>query len=326
VNKLCEPYLSRNQIKEAIAKIFSKKESISAKNVHSYLQENVKKRYCIIIDDAHLLNKEEFEIVERVLSVPKCSVILAGKEVKKSAKDEIGIELKKLDFAGARAMLKNRIESVDGTDIWPFSDKLVKDIFSLADYNPKRILSLCNEKSKELAIEVKQGKIQKPEHHLFNLEHEYEFKNEDVEHPKVQKKDDGFVIKLHITDDEETPAVKSAPKATDVQESNTSSKDEMPEKIEKMGNDEETESAGPKKNKKGMKEETKKEEKTEKKKEEGKTDKKKEEEKTEKKKEEETFEPIIINLGYDEKPKKAEAKPKSEPISIPDVKPVKKKK
>ncbi|MFH1915778.1 MAG: AAA family ATPase [Nanoarchaeota archaeon] len=277
INKLCEPYIQRNKMKTAFASIFRKAQKITSKTIGAYLKEGLKdKRLVIIIDDAHLLTKEQSDILESIIGMPKVSLILAGNFPSKTkhkplGKDELGLEIKKIDYASGREMLKKRIEYVDGTDIWPFTDKLLKDIFGLGDYNPKKILTLCQEKAKELAIEVKMGKIKKPEKRLFSIEHEITIADKKAEHPHVeQKKKDGLVFKFTVKDDES---------------------EEKNETVD-LRKEEERQTEEPEK--KDSKENRKKEE----------------------KKDEKLDQPIIIDLGYDKPKDTSEEKKKSEQIEI----------
>jgi hypothetical protein len=306
IQNICSPFKN----KHSLAKLFKKEEKITKKNVSEYILKNSEhKHFLIIIDDANLLSKEDIETLEQLKQVPKVQIILAGKSfdkmnLKSFEKDNLGIDIKKMDFPSGRDMLKRRIESVGGSDIWPFSDKIIKDIFGLGDYNPKKILTLCQERAKELAIEVKQGKIKPPEHRLIKIEHEeHEISYEDhpIEHPPVEKKrkDDGFVVKFTFKDDEEKKSMDAMAVPDETEE------------IEKTKEEE----------KKSAEKKTAKEQKEEKPSKKEKTPEEKIPEKEEKKKEESI---IDINLGYEEKPKK-EAKPRKMEAFDIDIRPKKKK-
>lgn len=295
LHAICTPFYKKNKLKDGFRKIFKKEEKITRKNVSSYITKNMTgKHFLIIIDDSHLLSKEDLEVLEAVHQIPHLQVILSGKsseKLKGFEKDSIGIDLRKMDFASGREMLKKRIEQVGGTDIWPFTDKILKDMFGLADYMPKKILTLCAERAKELAIDVKRGKIKRPDHRFIKFEHEdhnYSYEEHAVEHQTVEKKhkNDGFVVKFTFKDDEET-----APKT------------------------EHEEMAAP----------PKKEEQENKEAKEEKTEPKKTEKKTQETKEDKKDDGIIdIDLGYEEKPKKETKPRKMEAFDI-DIRPKKKK-
>jgi hypothetical protein len=66
-----------------------------------------------------------------------------------------------MDVQEARSMIKKRIESFGGEDIFPFDDNHIKTICKIGSYNPKRILDLCQHYAIELAVKQVKRKIPK---------------------------------------------------------------------------------------------------------------------------------------------------------------------
>ena len=213
--KLSEPFASEAALSLFFKKLVGK-EGLSAKNISSFIKDNLKKRQLIILAD-YEPRTEDLEVFSRLLKIAGVSIIVVNPKkdtVKALGRDELGIELTHIDFAGAMLLIQKRIEAVGGTGIWPFNEKQLKDLCGLADYVPLRILNLCAEKAKELALEVRTGKIKKPEKKHFVVEHEVHYENAEVHHPLVEKKhkDGGFGITFTIVDDSK-PHVSSEPHA-----------------------------------------------------------------------------------------------------------------
>jgi hypothetical protein len=175
----------------------------------------------ILVD--YELRKEDLDVFSHLLSIAGVSIIVVNPKkeaIKALGKDELGLELKRIDFEGAKMLLQKRIEAAGGSGIWPFNEKQLKDLCGLADYVPSRILALCAEKAKELAVEVKSGKLKKPEKEKKHsiVEHAIHYENKDVQHPPVEKKHggSGFGIKFTIIDDEKPASAseKLAPKVS----------------------------------------------------------------------------------------------------------------
>ncbi|MBU0756879.1 MAG: ATP-binding protein [Nanoarchaeota archaeon] len=249
VRTLIEPFTTEHPIRGMLEK--RKIKSLTKNTVDQYLKEHLKsKRYILLVEDAHLLKRQDIEMIHQILEINNTAVILSGRKelskihLKHLGKDELGFELKKLSFAGAKEMIRKRVESVGGTEIWPFTDKILKDLFSIADYNPSKILQLCQERVKELAIEVKSGKILEPEKKNGKNESDHVYSwNKEIKHPEVKKKHKkhGFGIVFNYKDDDELKQEKDKrleqeQKAQDKSEKEEAKKEEIIDEKDKIVN------------------------------------------------------------------------------------------
>jgi hypothetical protein len=338
VDKLSAPFMSDHAVKIFLKKL-SGKGALTKKNIDAFIAEHCGTRRVILLIDSVSLTKDDLDVCLRLLKLPQVSLIIVGKNPCKDEKDDLALDLKKLDFEGAKAMVKKRIESVGGNEIWPFSDKILKDLFGLADYIPGRILPLCHERAKELAIDVRSGKIVKPKKGMFLqhdvIQHDVQVMDKPLEHPPVEKKHSGggFGIKFVVVDDDEQKLAKEITTFKEeivqpdddenVEESKKEAdaiaigvkyekkKDEknqgktFEKNIEKKGKVEPAPVKSKESTKESIKESTK-----------GNTEESSKED----------LSIIQINLGYEDAPKKKEQKPKKMEAFTIDVSPPKKKK
>ncbi|MFH1072250.1 MAG: ATP-binding protein [Nanoarchaeota archaeon] len=229
------PFEAEHPIRSAMEKILGKKEKVTKLNIDKFLKERAKKRrYILIIDDAEELKQDDIDLLKRIKAIPNASIILAGQKkeldklkLKELGKDELNVELKGLSFEAAKLMLKKRIEAVGGDDVWPFKDKILKDLFAMVDYNPGRVLKVCLEKAKELTVEIKIGKIKKEE--SKEETREVSFEQTEVQHTAVKPKHGILGIKFAIIDSEEEQTAKKEELKKKQEERKEERKDEKKE-------------------------------------------------------------------------------------------------
>jgi hypothetical protein len=330
IEALSAPFASEAAMKLFFKKLMGKA-ALTRKNIDGFIKENIgTRRLFILVDTTHLLAKEDYDLFSRLLKLDHCAVILASPKkewLKEFPKDELAIDLKKMDFDGARSLLKKRIEAVGGSDIWPFSDKILKDLCGLGDYLPGKILALCQERAKELAIDVKTGRIPHPEKRGIFVQHDIKVMDKKVEQPSVEKKHSGgaFGIKFVVIDDEKPRPVKEAIETAQEPKEELAAPDPQ---INEQERAREKESAAPQK-KEERKGSGKKKGVLAKKEEEKEGNKEEKEEKGEKegngRKEDKDFPVITVDLGYTDEKKKPEKKMEKKIFDI-DITPVKKKK
>ena len=134
-------------------KFTAKKElkSLNSQSIYPYLKKKLKrKRIVLLFDNIHKVYSDFPKIINRFLVENlNLQMVLAGKkqDIAKIKlihhKDDLKIELHKMDYEGVRAMIQKRIEAVGGEDIVPFTDTLLKKITQKSSYNPKKIIETC---------------------------------------------------------------------------------------------------------------------------------------------------------------------------------------
>jgi hypothetical protein len=125
-------------------------------NIKSKISKS--KKIIFLIDDADNLSKESLILIKQIKSINNIHLILTISEdfdFKDFGEDELNLTLSKLETEYLKEMIVKRIEYYNGVDIEPFNSIQIKTIAKKANFNPREMLKLCNEKAVEISIQKK---------------------------------------------------------------------------------------------------------------------------------------------------------------------------
>ncbi len=164
------------------------------------------KKLVLLIDDVVIIPKQVMLLLKKMYSIMPLQIIVACNNqaaqqlrADEGLKDRLKIQLKGLDVQEARSMIKKRIKSFGGEDIFPFDDNHIKKICKIASYNPKQILYLCQHYAIELAVKQVKRKLPK----------ESQVVKEEVKEEKEEVKED--------EGSSEVPVLKEIPRTKEYQ-------------------------------------------------------------------------------------------------------------
>jgi len=164
--------------------------NLDKQKVFKIVKERTSKKIVFIVDDFHELSKVNMQFLNDLFNSTRIQVILSINPDKNKSidisgfgDDSLRVKLSKMDSDSAREMVKKRIESVGGIDIDPLNDVILKTISKKAEFNPRKILSLCNKKAVELALgkkdEIEDEEIAFEEEQIFQNTHSVEVPEEE---------------------------------------------------------------------------------------------------------------------------------------------------
>ncbi len=133
------------------------KRDITLYNLHERLNRRLGSRRCLVfVDECHEASTESLEWIRSIADqTENMSVIIAGLPVlEKSLKENletllkrvsINVKLTNLTKSETRELIKKRIESYGGTDIYPFTNEVVDLIYEKTAGFPREILRACDD-------------------------------------------------------------------------------------------------------------------------------------------------------------------------------------
>ncbi|RMF54326.1 hypothetical protein D6745_05685 [Candidatus Woesearchaeota archaeon] len=169
-----------------------------------------KKQLVLLIDDIQPISDVNIEGIKRLRELGvDCKIIASGSaqlvknsNISRLGKDQLKIVLKGMSYDEIREMIRKRIQYVGGTDIYPFSDKNLKEIYEKGERNPRRILSLCYDKAVRLSLDKEKLPAPKREEPVMNeiAKEQSKAESKKTEKPKEKKKkkDKIFAIRIHL--------------------------------------------------------------------------------------------------------------------------------
>ncbi len=143
----------RVTLADKVRGFFGKGKALELNELFSLLQKKAGSHYVLLVDNAHELTKQEAKLVESLTELP-ASILCAGESVSAFSKeDELELTLGKRTAHEYELILKQRIESVGGEDIKPFTVSVVKHLAEESD-DTREFLALAHETA--IAIALKQ--------------------------------------------------------------------------------------------------------------------------------------------------------------------------
>ncbi|MBI2675832.1 MAG: AAA family ATPase [Candidatus Aenigmarchaeota archaeon] len=133
------------------------KRNISLYNLHERLNKKLGSKRCLVfVDECHEASVESLEWIRSIADqTENLSVMIAGLPVlEKNLKDSletllkrvtINVRLTNLTKSETRELIKKRIESHGGTDIYPFTNEVVDEIYEKTAGFPREILRICDD-------------------------------------------------------------------------------------------------------------------------------------------------------------------------------------
>lgn len=140
-----------------IKSIFSRSKSITLYDLCEHVNKKLGDRRCLLfVDEAHEASIESMEWLRTLMDhVDNLHILMAGLPVLENILKEkletfirritSKIELTNLNKSEMRELMKKRIESSGGNDIYPFTAETVNFIYDKTGGFPREVLRMCNE-------------------------------------------------------------------------------------------------------------------------------------------------------------------------------------
>ena len=133
---------------------------LDSEEIIGFIESKLKgKRLTLLLDDVKYLSKNDINLIEKLINSNLNLQIIpsgTGEEIKKTGltttfKDELKVELKHLSYENSKELIKKRITFFGGSEIIPFEDKSLRDIYN-ESATPRELLKNCYDFSVKKAL------------------------------------------------------------------------------------------------------------------------------------------------------------------------------